>query len=91
MMFWHDHDMGWWGYAGMGIGMLLFWTLIVVGIVALIRFSFRAANDDNPAPTLPLTHSPSAEEVLAERFARGEIEEAEYRQRMAVVRSYTQP
>ena len=32
MMFWYDHDMGWWGYAGMGVGMVLFWGLIIVGI-----------------------------------------------------------
>ncbi|MCH9730434.1 MAG: SHOCT domain-containing protein [Actinomycetia bacterium] len=91
MMFWYDHDMGWWGYAGMGIGMLLFWTLIIVGIVALIRLSFRTANTNNSAPTLPTTHSPSAEEVLANRFARGDIDETEYRQRMAVILSHTRP
>ena len=27
-MFWYDHDMGWWGYAGLGIGMVLLWALI---------------------------------------------------------------
>ena len=37
-MFWYDHNMGWWGYAGMGIGMVLFWALIVAGIVALVIF-----------------------------------------------------
>ena len=26
-MFWFDHNMGWWGYAGMGAGMVLFWAL----------------------------------------------------------------
>jgi hypothetical protein len=26
MMFWYDHNMGWWGWAGMGIGMVLFWA-----------------------------------------------------------------
>lgn len=33
-MFWFDHNMGWWGYAGMGAGMVLFWALVVAGIVA---------------------------------------------------------
>ena len=31
---WFDHNMGWWGYAGMGAGMVLFWALVVAGIVA---------------------------------------------------------
>ena len=33
MMFWSDHDMSGWGYAGMAIGMVLFWVLIIVAIV----------------------------------------------------------
>ena len=32
-------------------------------------------------------HGPSGESVLAERFARGEIDEAEYRRRREVLRS----
>ena len=85
MMFSYDHDMGWWGYAGMGIGMLLLWALIIAGIVALIRFSSGSANtSNNPAP--PATpHILSPEQVLATRFAHGEIDEAEYQQRVAVL------
>ena len=37
MMFWYDHDMSGWGYAGMAIGMVLFWALLIVAIIALIR------------------------------------------------------
>lgn len=85
MMFWYDHDMGWWGYAGMGIGMLLFWALIIVCIVALIRFSSGTPNAGN-AWTPPATpHLLSPEEVLANRFAHGEIDQTEYRQRLAVL------
>ena len=39
MMFWSDHDMSGWGYTGMVIGMVLFWALIIVGIIALIRYT----------------------------------------------------
>ncbi len=38
MMYWYDRDMGWWGYVGMGIGTVLFWALLIVGIIALVRF-----------------------------------------------------
>ncbi len=81
-MFWYDHNMGWWGYAGMGIGMVLFWALLIVGIVALVRFGTADRQSQTFAPQSP----PSPEQVLADRFARGEINETEYRDRLAVLR-----
>ena len=79
MMFWYDHDMGWWGYAGMGIGMVLFWVLIIVGIVALIRFS-------TGSPQAPRGDAPTPEQLLSARFASGEIDETQYRERLAILR-----
>lgn len=84
MMFWYDHDMGGWGYAGMGIGMVLFWALIIAGIVALIRFS---SGGQQSGRTLP-PGAPSPQQVLAERFARGEISDTEYRDRTAALREH---
>jgi putative membrane protein len=77
-MLWYNHDMSWWGYAGMGIGMVLFWALLILGIVALIRFTTASSG----TPTISLS---SPEQVLADRFARGEISESEYRDRLAVL------
>jgi len=89
MMFWYDHDMGWWGYAGMGVGVLLFWGLLTVGIVALIRFSFsNSTTTANPVAPPQMPQTPAPEQVLAERFARGEIDETEYQQRIAVLRQH---
>ena len=88
MMFWSDHDMSGWGYAGMAIGMVLFWVLIIAGIIALIRFS-AGANQPRAIPAY-LPHSESPEQLLAARFARGEIEESEYQQRLAVLRAASQ-
>lgn len=82
MMFWYDHNMGWWGYAGMGVGMVLFWALIIVGIVALIRFT-------TGGPQAPRVNSPTAEQLLSARFASGEIDETQYRERLAVLRDAT--
>jgi len=84
-MFWSDHDMSGWGYAGMAIGMVLFWALIIVAIVALIRFSAGNAQMRSLPSSRPL-YSDAAEQVLATRFARGEIDEGEYQQRLAVLR-----
>lgn len=85
MMYWYDHDMSGWGYAGMAIGMVLFWILIIVGIVALVRFT-TTGSQPRPLPPPP-PYSESPEQLLAARFARGEIDEAEYQQRLAVLRS----
>lgn len=41
MMVWNDHNMGWWGWAGMGIGMVLFWALVIAGIIALVVVKSR--------------------------------------------------
>lgn len=85
MMFWYDHNMGWWGYAGMAIGMVLFWVLLLVGIVALIRFIAGDRQSTYPTPTP--TPTPSPEQILADRFARGEISETEYRDRLTVLQN----
>jgi putative membrane protein len=69
MMLWYDDNMGWWGYAGMGIGMVSFWALLIVGIVALVRYTAT----DRPTPPFP-AQPPTPEQVLADRFARGEID-----------------
>ncbi|MDQ0768930.1 putative membrane protein [Pseudarthrobacter defluvii] len=76
---WND-GMGLWGYAMMSISMVLVWGAIITGIVLLAR-SLRV-----PAPH-PMQQSPRmAEDVLAERFARGEIDSVEYQNRLAVLR-----
>jgi putative membrane protein len=82
-MFWYDNDMSWWGWAGMGVGMVLFWALLIAGIVALIAYSTGNRGYRQPPPT-----PPSAGQVLAARFARGEISETEYRDRLAALRSH---
>ena len=77
MMFWYDHGMGWWGYAGMGIGMVLFWGLLIAGIIGLVAFiTGDRTSPQSPAPP---------DQILAARFARGEISETEYRDRLAVL------
>ncbi|QZY46091.1 MULTISPECIES: SHOCT domain-containing protein [Mycolicibacterium] len=79
MMVWYGGHMGWWGYAAMGIGMVVFWALIIGGIVVLVRLSIGGT-------TAPAQPPATAEQILAARFARGEIDEAEYRDRLAALR-----
>jgi putative membrane protein len=79
MMFWPDHDLSGWGWAAMTISMVLFWALLIAAGVLLVRTLDRssgAAADRGRS---------SPDEVLAERFARGQIDEEEYRRRLSVL------
>ena len=85
MMYWYGSGMSGWGYALMTVSMVLFWGAVIFGIVMLVRHIGRGGQP--PSPESPQ----SPERLLAERFARGEIGEEEYRQRLAVLRGEIQP
>lgn len=74
MMFW-GNGWGWGGWVMMSISMLVFWGLVAWVVVTLAR---------GPARTPPTERS--AEEILAERFARGEIDHDEFVARRAALR-----
>ena len=76
-----DHMSGW-GYALGIIGMVLFWAVLVLAIAAAFRYLDRELSESFP----PLPPPPTAEQVLAERFARGEIDADDYRQRLDTLR-----
>lgn len=73
MMYYGGHMSGW-GWFAMSVGTILFWAVVITGIVLLVRH----LKPSSP-PTTP-------EQVLAERFARGEIDQTEYQQRLATLR-----
>jgi putative membrane protein len=77
MMWQYGNGMGGWGLGLMTVGNVLVWVLILIGVIALVRYLRRTAS---------ATPRATAEELLAERFARGEIAEQEYRQRLDVLR-----
>jgi putative membrane protein len=81
MMYWYGSGMTGWGYALMTISMVLFWGAVIFGIVALVRYVSRGGPQAGE-PTQPAT----PERLLAERFARGEIDEDEYQRRLAALR-----
>ncbi len=72
MMGWADGH-GWMGFGW--IFMVLFWVLIIVGIIALLRWLGISGKDTrDESRKTPL-------EMLQERYARGEIEREEYEQK----------
>ena len=74
---------GWGGWLAMMLTMVLFWGLIVAGIIAIVRYlgGTRQGRQD------PDRVRPEAEDILAERFARGEIDQEEYTRRRDLLRS----
>ncbi|MGH3418957.1 MAG: SHOCT domain-containing protein [Streptosporangiaceae bacterium] len=80
MMYPYGEHMSGWGYA-LGItGMVLFWVVLVLAIANAVRYLDRKRGESSPPPP------PTAEQVLAERFARGEIDADQYRQRLDTLR-----
>jgi putative membrane protein len=66
------HMGDWWGPGFGWIFMILFWVLIILGIVALGRWLFYS-RDAGGAARGPL-------DILKERYARGEITREQYEQ-----------
>ncbi len=81
-MYWYGHEMSGWGFPLTLIGMAVFWAAVIYGIVALVRYTGR-----NTPPSGDPGRAPGAEQLLAERLARGEIDEDEYRRRLAALRA----
>jgi putative membrane protein len=81
MMYW-DGNMGVWGYILMGVSFVLFWGAIITALVLLARsLGAGGRRYDGGAASAGV-----AEHLLAERFARGEIDESEYTTRLTVLR-----
>lgn len=73
MMGWDDGGWGWGGWLAMTLMMLVFWGGLAAVVVALVRSSRPPASAPDPGR--------DARGILDERFARGDIDEDEYRRR----------
>jgi putative membrane protein len=79
-------DGGWSGadWVLMGVGMLLFWTLVVAGVVWLVsglRAPVSRSAHGQDEQTRPGTDWSHARAILDERYARGDIDDEQYRTR----------
>jgi putative membrane protein len=80
------------GVALLTVSMILFWGAVIFGVIALVRYFGRSGQQPAAPPPSQSAEWPSSpERLLAERFARGEIDEDEYRQRLTVLRGADQP
>lgn len=79
---WND-GWGWW-WLVMPLVAIAFWASVIWLLASLFR--------TRPGPDATEVQSSEApEEILARRFARGEIDDDEYRRRLATLRSGGHP
>jgi putative membrane protein len=81
-MMYYGNGMGGWAMVLMTAGNLLFWGLVIAGVVLLVRNLGRGGQASPPTG-----QGAAPQQILAERFALGQINEEEYRQRLQVLDS----
>ena len=81
MMWWSDH-WSWWGWLVMTVSMVIFWGLVIWAIVTVIRSNTETRDRAAPRSLTP-------EDILRDRFARGEIDAEEYHARLDTLRGRT--
>lgn len=74
MMGYYGDGPGWGGWVVMTLMMLVFWGLLIFGGIAVWRSLNRGDHRRRE-------DRPDADQLLDERFARGEIDAEDYRQR----------
>ncbi|MGH9117922.1 MAG: SHOCT domain-containing protein [Acidimicrobiales bacterium] len=74
---WRDGNWGWWLF--MPVVMVAFWAAVIWVAVTAVRRQPGPAQDP----------SRDAEQILAERYARGDIDDDEYHRRLDTLHSRT--
>ena len=69
-----DWGMGWFGM----IFMLVFWGLVIVGLVLLVKWLYHATKGEKADRSPTGSSGSRALDILKERYARGEIDKAEF-------------
>jgi len=79
-MMWWNNGLGWGGWIVMTLTMVAFWSLVVFGVIAIFRGDRERRSVRPPGERDP-------EQILDERFARGEIDRDEYEARLDALRA----
>lgn len=71
-MWWSHGDWGWGAWLVMSLGMAAFWAAVIWLFLNVVRTTWDGATPSEREP----------EKTLADRYARGEIDEDEYQRRL---------
>lgn len=85
MWFGYGNGISGWGYVLMSVSMVIFWALVIAAIVFVVR-AFGQAGRGVERPPVDADRTP--EQLLAEWFARGDIDADEYAGRLATLHSH---
>lgn len=84
-MWHHGYGWGWGNWILTAIVLTVFFGLLITAIVAAVRYLNGPRNGGMPHRAPP---GRRAEDILAERFARGDIDDEDYRRRVALLREH---
>jgi putative membrane protein len=84
MMMMDDGHWGWGSWILTTGTTIVFWALVITAVVVLARYLLSLSQ--RPAGTTHAGGAGNAEQVLAERYARGEIDDEEYQRRLGLLR-----
>lgn len=73
---------GWGGWILTAVVLVVFFALLITAVVVAVRYLGGGGGHRGSA------QARGAEDVLAERFARGEIDDEEYRKRVTLLREH---
>jgi putative membrane protein len=80
---WMWHGWGWGGWIVTALVLVAIFALVIATIVAAVRYF-----TDGQRGTSAAHQGQAAEDVLTERFARGEIDADEFRRRVTLLREH---
>lgn len=83
---WNGGPGGGWGWGGWlmtALVMVIFFVVLITAIVAAVRYLGGGHHVSHSTPT-----GRRPEDLLAERFARGEIDDEEYGRRVSLLREH---
>ena len=84
MMMWHGGDWVWGGSILMTVAMVVFWALLITAVVLAVRYLISSQGTGSA----PVAGPSRAESLLAERYARGEIDDDEYQRKLTLLHQH---
>jgi Zn-dependent protease with chaperone function/uncharacterized membrane protein len=84
MMMMDDGHWGWGSWILTTGTTIVFWALVITAVILLARYLLLLSQ--RPTGTPRAAGASNAEQVLAERYARGEIDDDEYQRRLGLLR-----